>query len=227
MFDIIPSISSPPVDNAPSSAYGRLKRKHHPGEGGVDTTMEETYLFPNDFEDVEEGNQSQFSDPAMWLNLLASQTSGSGTDFDSNAEFMDVHLELPPDVDYEDVSDEDLEHFTREILPEIFDVHEEGDGHEEAYLRVAQLLSQALRMELAPPSTHRAYDFETLTYATTRTHGRFVPWTPAPSDMRVTDEEDLAQVAWYTDRAGFCNAARQLLLRASITANLHTLHLKN
>ncbi|KAK3289093.1 hypothetical protein CYMTET_3449 [Cymbomonas tetramitiformis] len=105
--------------------------------------------------------------------------------------------------------------------------HEEGDGHEEAYLRVAQLLSQALRMELAPPSTHRAYDFETLTYATTRTHGRFVPWTPAPSDMRVTDEEDLAQVAWYTDRAGFCNAARQLLLRASITANLHTLHLKN
>ncbi|KAK3289844.1 hypothetical protein CYMTET_2587 [Cymbomonas tetramitiformis] len=105
--------------------------------------------------------------------------------------------------------------------------HEEGDGHEEAYLRVAQLLSQALHMELAPPSTHRAYDFETLTYATTRTHGRFVPWTPAPSDMRVTDEEDLAQVAWYTDRAGFCSAARQLLLRASITANLHSLHLKN
>eukprot|EP00854_Cymbomonas_tetramitiformis_P033211 gene33211-42498_t len=45
--------------------------------------------------------------------------------------------------------------------------------------------------------------------------------------MRVTDEEDLAQVAWYTDRAGFCSAARQLLLRASITANLHSLHLKN
>ncbi|KAK3288099.1 hypothetical protein CYMTET_4404 [Cymbomonas tetramitiformis] len=105
--------------------------------------------------------------------------------------------------------------------------HEEGDGHEEAYLRVAQLLSQALQMELAPPSTHRAHDFETLTYATTRTHGRFVPWTPAPSDMRVTDEEDLAQVAWYTDRAGFCSAARQLLARATITANLHSLHLKN
>ncbi|KAK3283807.1 hypothetical protein CYMTET_8525 [Cymbomonas tetramitiformis] len=49
----------PPVDDAPPPASRRLKRKprrrHQPGEGVVDTTVEETYSFPDDLEEVEEG----------------------------------------------------------------------------------------------------------------------------------------------------------------------------
>eukprot|EP00854_Cymbomonas_tetramitiformis_P026643 gene26643-32723_t len=105
--------------------------------------------------------------------------------------------------------------------------YEDGDGHDDVYVRAAQSLSQALRLDQGPVSCHRMYDFRTLTFATTRSCGRFVTWEPATSNMEVTKDKFYPLTSSSIERSRFCSAVKAHLARPAIAANLHSLHLAN